>query len=382
MKFHETTFDEYIQSVRKYNYHPEMANELLTKTEDFPSKNRIFYGPSGTGKYSQVLNFLEPYSPSHLKYDKKMTIKTEKGDYTFRFSDVHYEIDMSLLGCNSRILWDVFFHQIVEIVSVRPDKRGILVCSNFHSIHNELLETFFSYYKQFNKQGDSLFNKNNIFLRYVLVTEHLSFIPPSILKSSIIVPVCRPSKQILCMNRDLMTKKIMNEVEPEHLNNLKEIHSFPFLAKRDEMPLEIFNKVCQPILDSVNKILRGSVLPCKESVGKKSTLRCRGKGEEVPSFDFLKFRDMLYDINVYQLDILECIWFVLSSIILENNIAAGAKPPRVRLGEPLEGVGEFVHHEHVYDILFEIIEFLKYYNNNYRTIYHFESIFYKIGSHE
>ena len=155
----------------------------------------------------------------------------------------------------------------------------------------------------------------------------------------------------------------MNEVEPEHLNNLKEIHSFPFLAKRDEMPLEIFNKVCQPILDSVKKILRGSSAPCKESVGKKSTLRCRGKGEEGSSFDFLKFRDMLYDINVYQLDILECIWFVLSSIIME-------------------GVGEFVHHEHVYDILFEIIEFLKYYNNNYRTIYHFESIFYKIGSHE
>lgn len=363
MKFHETTFDEYIQSVRKHNYHPELANELLTKKEDFPSKNRIFYGPSGTGKYSQVLHFLEPYSPSHLKYDKKMTIKTEKGDYTFRFSDVHYEIDMSLLGCNSRVLWDVFFHQIVDIVSVRPDKRGILVCSNFHSIHNELLETFFSYYKQFNKQGDSLFNKNNIFLRYVLITEHLSFLPPSILKSSVIVPVCRPSKQILCMNRDLMTKRILNEVEPEYLNNLKEIHSFPYLAKRDEMPVEIFNKVCQPILDSVKRILRGNASPCKESVGKKGTHRCRGRGEEIPSFDFLKFRDMLYDINVYQLDILECIWFVLSSLILEGN-------------------GEFVHHEHVYHLLFEIVEFLKYYNNNYRTIYHFESIFYMIGSHE
>lgn len=72
---------------------------------------------------------------------------------------------------------------------------------------------------------------------------------------------------------------------------------------------------------------------------------------------------MLYDINVYQLDILECIWFVLSSLILEGN-------------------GEFVHHEHVYHLLFEIVEFLKYYNNNYRTIYHFESIFYMIGSHE
>ena len=106
MKFYETHFEDYCQSVDKYNMH----EELIPQINSFPKNirelsNIIVYGPTGVGKYSQTLSILKKYSPSQLKYDKKITVVNEKQNYTYRISDIHYEIDMSLLGCNSKIMW-------------------------------------------------------------------------------------------------------------------------------------------------------------------------------------------------------------------------------------------------------------------------------------
>ena len=58
MKYYETNFEEYIYSVEKQNIH----KELIPLIKRFPEKienfdNMIVYGPSGVGKYSQVLHF-------------------------------------------------------------------------------------------------------------------------------------------------------------------------------------------------------------------------------------------------------------------------------------------------------------------------------------
>ena len=149
MKYYETHFEDYCQSVEKENIH----EELIPQISRFPKNirelsNIIVYGPTGVGKYSQTLSILQKYSPSQLKYDKKITVVNDKQTYTYRISDIHYEIDMSLLGCNSKIMWHECFQQIVDIVSVKPDKHGIIVCKNFHVIHNELLDIFCSYLHQ------------------------------------------------------------------------------------------------------------------------------------------------------------------------------------------------------------------------------------------
>jgi Cdc6-like AAA superfamily ATPase len=136
MKYYESHYDEYINSVEKYNIHPELIDAI----NHFPSKNSdlnncIFYGPTGSGKYSQVLKIIKKYSPSELKYDKKITLQNDKQNYIYKISDVHYEIDISLLGCNSKIIWHEVFLQIIDIISVKQDKFGIIVCKNFHLIH-------------------------------------------------------------------------------------------------------------------------------------------------------------------------------------------------------------------------------------------------------
>jgi len=295
MKIHETTFEEYVLDVRQSNRHSTNA------CTGFPDTNRIFYGPNGSGKYSQALYSIQSCSPSKLKYEKRMTLQTEKGDYTFRFSDIHYEIDMSLLGCNSKVIWDTFFQQVIEIISVQPEKRGIIVCTNFHHIHTELLETFSSYYKQFYRRNDLLFNRNDICLRYIILTEHLSFIPSLILNSSTVVPIPLPrnSRMGLTLNKQ------------------------PVVS-------DCFHQVCLPILEAVRNARNGTA-----------------------PLDLFRFRDLLYDINIYQMDVLDCLWFVLFSLVESGEIKQ-----------------EAVSRHYA-----EIVPFLKYYNNNYRTIYHFESIF-------
>ncbi len=77
----------------------------------------------------------------------------------------------------------------------------------------------------------------------------------------------------------------------------------------------------------------------------------------IDSLKFLKFRDLLYDIFIYNLDITNCVWYILT------NLTKTKKLQRKSMSE----------------ILLKTYGFLKYYNNNYRPIYHLESyLFYLI----
>jgi len=74
IKFFDTHFDDYLQSQKQNNFHPELNKEIskLPKTID-TLNNMLFYGTNGIGKYTQILRIIEKYSPSNLKYEKKLT---------------------------------------------------------------------------------------------------------------------------------------------------------------------------------------------------------------------------------------------------------------------------------------------------------------------
>ena len=93
MKFFETKFEDYVNSCEKKNLHPEL-NKMSNISKDILfNNNLILYGPSGVGKYTQMLNYIKHFSPSKLKYERKMTINTNKKyHYTFKISDIHFEI--------------------------------------------------------------------------------------------------------------------------------------------------------------------------------------------------------------------------------------------------------------------------------------------------
>jgi hypothetical protein len=338
MKFHETTFEEYISAVTKFNLHPELAqlaDKLPSKLSSFG--NLIVYGPSGIGKYSQVLKLLRPYSPSELKYDKKLTMQNDKLEYTYRISDIHYEIDMALLGCNSVLVWHEVFTQIVDIVSLKQEKCAILVCKNFHTIHNELLDIFYSYMQQYNHPQLA------IQLKFVLITEHIGFLPNSILQHCWKIPVKRPSKDMYMqmikhivdaqITRGILETeeaeeeilhRIRNELEPRNVLNLKELHWF-CMPNPADLPVDIFNVVCDALIEDMMR---------------------------PDNLDIAEFRDQMYDMLVYNLDPVECIWYIITHFLRQGMLREHNLQP----------------------VLDKMYEFLKHFNNNYRPIYHLENI--------
>lgn len=340
MKYYETSFEDYINAIDLYNLHTEI-NPPKEKL------NIIFYGPCGSGKYSQVLNYIRDFSNTNLKYEKKITVYTEKQSYNFHISDIHYEIDMSLLGCYSKMLWHEIFYQIIDIISIKNDKFGFIVCKNFHYIHNELLEIFYSYIQQYS-------NINSLIkINFIIITENISFIPNNILNSFHIVNIKRPEqseyrkisiknkplsnfiinngndklydfkKQINNLNNNNITNfdSILNKINMSEITNAKELKSF-YNINNNNIPADIFNIICDNII------------------------------KELKNVSFLKLRESIYEIFIYNLDSAECIWYILYYFI-DNN---------------------YINYDDISDILNKCNEILLYFNNNYRPIYHIENI--------
>jgi hypothetical protein len=313
MKFHETHFEEYI---KKETLHPKMEKIYIN---NFPKninkfKNLIFCGPSGVGKYTQMLNSIKKYSPTELKYEKKISLTFNKQQYYFKISDIHYEIDMSLLGCNSKLLWHEIYQQIIDIVSAKNEKSGIIVCKYFHEIHSELLENFYSYMQ-----------KNNaisIDLKFIIISEHISFIPDNILNCCEIINISRPSKATYTK---CLKTKLPNNIKLENITNIKNLHLF-----NEDIMLQ-YKIICNKIINCIINI---------------------------NEINFLKFRDLLYDIFIYNLDITDCVWYIISSLIDKKLIKK----------------------EHLSDIMIKTYCFFQYYNNNYRPIYHLESYLFFLTS--
>lgn len=319
MKFHETSFDDYLHAIKADDYHEELHPiENCIPDEKLNMGNLILYGPSGVGKYSRALKIISKYSPSDLKYEKKMHLNSEKYNYSYKISDIHYEIDMSLLGCNAKLVWHELFLQIVDIVAMSSAKFGIILCKNFHQIHHELLPIFYSYMQQYN-------NPLLPFqIRYILSTEQVSFLHNNIINSVKIINVKRPSKRVY--------DSIQPTVPPSCVLNLKERELLKHTKESSDIPRESFDIICESILEQIYN-------------GKQISL--------------LSFRELLYEILIYNLDSSEVFWEIIHSCILNEKL----------------------NDDSIYTILESLYIQLRQYNNNYRPIYHLESILLKIVIH-
>lgn len=370
MKYYETHFEEYMQSLDQYNFHPKLEQTFHSLPKTMKELgNLIIYGPTGSGKYTQALNIIRRFSPSNLKYDKKILAQTDKYNYNYRISDVHYEIDMSLLGCNSKTLWHEVFFQIVDIISIKPNKSGIILCKNFHNIHNELLEVFYSYIQHTKP------TQNNIYINFILLTEHISFIPNNIINCSYIISIGRPNKDayIQLYNRQYYehteeTHKSEEFIRRIHGSNHKKCTCAQVPCECNKRKYKLQNASSNFILENIDEnsiinskeIMSFSLIPNINKVPKDIfNIICNNIIQEMLNYKklvFTNFRDCLYDILVYNLDITECVWYILHHFIYRGYLVKA----------------------NMSEILLRIYVFLKYYNNNYRPIYHLESIFFYI----
>ena len=307
MKFRETSFDEYIQSSRSHNLHPKLLSTydgLPNDIENVP--NLVMYGPSGTGKYTQALVLMERYSPSSMKYEKKMSTQINKQTYNIKLSDIHYEVDFSLLGCNARATWHDIYLQIVDAVGAKTVKAGFILCKNFHAVNGELLDIFYSYMQR---------NRANVVIKFVFLTEQMSFLPNSVVDGCSVIAVPRPTKT----NYGRCSKAKMAGVALADVSNIKCIG--------DGKTRYGFH--CDRILNMIRNV---------------DTLR------------FVQLRECLYDMLIMDLDIAQCMWYILKQLIANGDI----KP------------------EAVSSLLIKTYVVLQRYNNNYRPIMHLESFIFTL----
>lgn len=314
-------FDDYIKQVEKYDLHEHITKDKII------NEHMIIYGPSGIGKYTQALKYIKEFSPTKCKYDKKMTFMFQnKKEYVFKVSDVHFEIDMELLGCNSKVLFNNLFYHIVEIISMRQSKFGIVLCKNFHKIHSELLDIFFTYMQ-------SLLHKK-VKIQYILLTNHISFIPDNILYRCQSINLKRPTKTayLHCIkshtsrNKKYKINKDALDITLSQPYNITNINNLLFnTSKLNEISLFHIEKIIHAI-------------------------------EHLDEIKYYDIRDLLYNLLIFDIDISDFLFYTLNHFISKKKIKSDT----------------------IEQLLYDINHFFSQYNNNYRPIFHLETIFYKL----
>ena len=345
-KIHISHFDDYLQKNKKHSMHPKLC--VLYKK--FPStihnlKNLIFYGPSGVGKYTQMLSCIKKYSPSELKYEKRLTVNFNKEQYLIKMSDIHFEIDMSLLGCNAKLLWNEIYSQIIDVIvsSSSHNQVGIIVCTHFHKINSELLDNFYSYMQGINSTR----------LKYILISEHVSFIPDNIIHNCKIIHVPKPTVS----NYNKCSNASHASIDPPATTNKNIILSTLTTdsSSSSHFPLPITLPTMTKTIKCEQQRER-ELANCFPHESLCNIILDNFKNPD--NLKFLAFRDVLYDILIYNYDVGECMWYILNDLIncglLQINDLS--------------------------DILIETYTSLQYFNNNYRPIYHLENYMYNIIS--
>ena len=179
-------------------------------------------------EHAKELNNPIPTEPVVFLKPDTALLKEGKAFYHPDFSnDIHYEVDMSLLGCNSKLLWHDIYQQIIDIISAKTDKSGIIVCKNFQDIHSELLDNFYSYMQKNSSP--------TIDLKFIIITEEISFFPDNILNCCEIINVSRPTKNayVKCVKAKFPSKIKLENISiknrnkkyfaPRTINELKKI---------------------------------------------------------------------------------------------------------------------------------------------------------------
>lgn len=355
MKFYEDHFDEYLTANKRFNLHPTLQ-KLYCKFPKDKMCNVILYGPSGVGKYTQMLVAIKKYSPTELKYEKRMLITFNNEPVYIKMSDIHFEINMALLGCNSKLLWNEIYTQIIDVISMRPLMRGIVVCKNFHGIHGELLDVFYSYMRCSNPR---------ITVSFILLADNIGFIPNNIVNCCEIVHVKRPS---IAMYRKCVASFATTTTGAAAAAAAAE-PSPGATATKDKSKFQLTTQMLHSITNIKNIRMHYTNNTNPTTTAPVHTTICNTILNTILNPDtmvLLNFRDALYDILICDIDIYTCVWVIVNGVMTHLAASASGAQPSPKLFT---------------DIMNNTYSFLHLYNNNYRPIYHLERFMFMLINH-
>lgn len=288
--------------------------------EAMPMGNYLVYGPMGCGKYTTAMNLIRPHSDSSLRMCKMLNVLFNKKTYYVQMSDVHFEVDMHMMGSSARLLWVHLFQIICDIVVLRKRRTAYVLCKNFNAITNDLLDIFQTYVSPSNRMN----NKCNIC--FILLTDCISFVPNNILSifTLLRVPIYTRDNGVALgweVGENLKNSVAMGV---DNLAELKAANAFdPHRYKR-------------VILANVEEMIYNY---CSENS--------------------LAMRNALYDVYIYNWNIYELIWRIFSRLM-------------VKYDDVLEGSARGRFHGRLISQCFYLNDSFEMYNVNYRPILHIE----------
>lgn len=330
------SYIEIINENSEYNFNKELLQIIKTTTINNNDANNdannifnnyIFYGPPCSYKYKNVLKLLQHFSPSNLKYEKKLHIDLAKTDFYIKISDIHYEIDVENFIYNSKSSWNDIYSVIYNSIASSSNKKGYIVFRNFDKINYDLLELLYNYMQK------ELFA--SLTIKYIIITESISFIPFKIISMCKVLYFSKLNKKIiygLCNKNNRQFFKYINTNTNTNANDSIK---------------QLVNKVNNPNIFSYLDISNN----LKYIENHKSI--CDTYIELITStnYNIKNIRTLLYDILIYHLNCHECFYYIIKTLIQKELILTTK----------------------ISDLIYNSLIFLKNYNNNYRPIFHLES---------
>jgi len=105
-----------------------------------PQEDLIVYGTNGSNKEEVVGSYLESISPSGLKYERKLVCETSRSQFFVRVSDIHYSLDLNLLGPAGLVMWNCIIDRIRESIAASGKREGLVVCYSVEGYSAETLD--------------------------------------------------------------------------------------------------------------------------------------------------------------------------------------------------------------------------------------------------
>lgn len=305
-------FKDYISEYDRVILHPRI-NQII---EDFPENSNelshiILYGPSGTGKYTKALKIIQKYSPNNLLTEHKLIIEYDKNVFIFKTSDIHYEIDLEIIGCNSKLIWNEFFKQIEDILLLHKSSCIFILCKNFHKIHRELLQIFYTYMQMYNTEQ---YKKK---IKFILLTEDFSFIPNNIEQCCILINIPIPPKSAYS---SILNCKTLPKKQSFNISNIYCLECD--ISSKIKSYTEVCDTIIQTLISTDNHI------------------------------SFMDLRELCYKLYIMQYNIEECIWYIITELI---NL-------------------DYIKYDNIPQLQSHLQNFFKYYSQNFRPIFHIEQL--------
>ncbi len=142
--------------------------------------NHIIFSGSSS-KYIYALKIMEELSKSNLSYEKKIIVNYDNTEYIYRMSDIHIEINFEFLGCIAKNLWAAIYQ---NILSIAGKNTFYIICRNFSKINNELMENFYTYMNDDEKN-----------IRFVILSDNIGCIPNEIVNCCLVMPIKKYSNE-------------------------------------------------------------------------------------------------------------------------------------------------------------------------------------------